>query len=661
MASELNPLRAYKSYEIKHVLIAFQYSEDAYRTTLSASHNYVSTSVNITLGGSLIGDSPVGTIFSGPSCGGGAIIVMNEFADEMVKLTYAESIWSFFSPTHPKTSSYVGAIQFTDRSGLLFAEKLKKYSDILGTSLHHITFAWFTVFIGIKNNDTKKYVTNINPLYFHVTKFSQNISSEVGKTYLMEFVSSYNTHAIGPQFANLSQLTITNKDSNIINTIPLPVASSTGIVSTRKEDSLKLNQRTTRLQKTKYMKTIGDAISGLELSLDNQKFSHKKQLQIFNSLIRNNYTDKLNGVVQAMGDLPMTYSLDLDPYYKNHKINNRNLPFEQYECDQSISGISSLTLPANASIHTAIDLIMRLSTDVADDYTITQPTSYKITSVTSRTCDNKYKIFTKIRKYSVAFNSVTSDSGPGDGVINNTDYFNNKSNDFVTSLSKNGNIDFDDPFEQTSSVLEFEYQNIKALQKSDVIAMSYATFPEYKLVPMESNNTSPDAQAVYGDRELTTMERNGNKEDFFDRGITGLRTTTGLHIANGLENSSKLANIINLINKEPQQTNYILKIDGNPHLLNDINRNPLDVMSDTKINGISNYIIYSNVETDPMYLKLTLHMTGDSNLGSIGRPSPLTDGIFYYNGYLHMHKVTNMFAGGSFIQYLSCARTDESV
>jgi len=610
MNIDLNPLSEYHNYTIYHILVAYQYSRDAYTTPLVEN----------------IG--PTGTEFVGKECGGKCVVLINEFTSQQANVDYCETDWSFFSPVTSRTTSYVGAMEIVDRSGFLFAETLKQFTQKLDTSVHHLTMAWKPVFVCKKPETSVTDVIHVNPLHFHVTKFSQNVSGDYSKSYHFEFAAAYNTHGMAPQFAKLYQTTITTSEGNVINSNPTPIGATSGIKSTRAEDSAKLTLRKSRLEKTKYMKTIGDMLKGLETTLDNQKANHKKQLQRFLSIIRDEYVDKIRTAKQERGELPLDYSIEVDDYYKGKKINNRNLPFEQVEIDQRIPGVSSITVPNGTSIHSAIDMIMRMSTEVAQDYEHDPATTYKTTITTNRECSGQYKIHTKVKKYVAAYNSTEgTDSGPGNGVIG-------------------------------QNIIQYEYQD-RENRDNNLISVSYASLPEYKLNALESVEEQQDTQDVYGNREQISVERFGKVKNFFSRGFTGLRSLTGMFTNNGLENPTAMSNVTNF--REHQQTSYVLKIVGNPHLFNDINRNPLDVVSNTEVDGVGKYIIYSNVETDPMYVKLKIHLTGSTVLGHTD-DTPLTPlGTFYYDGHLHLYKINNVFTPGAFFQHLTCGRTEESI
>lgn len=613
MEKSLNPLNNYRTYSVRHILVAYQYSQDAYVADITADIGVI------------------GTKLIGTECGGKAVVLLNEFANTTASLRYCESVWSFFSPVNDRTTSYVGTMEIADRSGFLFADTLKKFTKDLDTSVHHLTMVWRPVFVCINDKTGETDIIHVNPLHFHVMNFTQNVTGSLFKSYGIEFAAAYNTHGLSPQFSRIYQSTVVGSDSNTLNTIPTPVGASTGIVPTRKENEGKLKLRTERLNKTKYMSTLGEVCSGLSASLNAQVTTHKKQLQKFLSIIRTNYTEKVKEVKSEHGDLPLEYTIQLDNYYKNKKIDNRNLPFEQTEIDQRISGISSLTLPPGLNITSTINNIMKMSKSVANDYSTKKIKSYKLTTTTNRDCSGKYKINIKVCPYFAAYNPSEQredDTGPGNGAIDR------------------------------DNILEYSYQDPDT-QASNLITLSYSSNPQFNLNTLEVLEDGNDSSAVYADREPITNERFGGVKNFFSRGLSGLRSNTGLYTNTGLENSAVLANMTNY--KELQQTSYTLQILGNPSILNDINRNPLDVVSNTFNNGRGKHIIYGNVETEPMYLKLKIYLTGSEALGGYESQNINDLGSFYYDGYMHLYKIQTIFTPSGISQYLICARTEESV
>lgn len=600
MNKDLNPLSDFETHTVYHVLVAFQYSEDAYSYDFSQELGVNGTKFNA-------------------GCGSGMVLV-NELKDSNISLKSATTTWSFFSPVDHRTSSYTGTIEVADRSGFYFTQCVNEFTKDLGMSITHLTFAWIPVFIGMKTNSNAPEIIQPNPMFFHVASFAQNVTAIDGRSYYFDIVSCYNSHGMSPQFSQLNQLTINHKDGNTINTIPAPVAPSTGIKSTMEEDAAKLRARQSRLQKNKYMKTIMDVCKSMEAVINDQKNDHKRQLQRFMSLIRNDYAEKITDV-RRDDPLPIDYAINVSDYYKNKKIDNLNLPFEQFEIDQSNFGISSITLPQSHSIQSAISQIMKMSKDVGKDHAKTPTKTFKVTTVTKRKCDGKYLIHTNVNDYISPYNGEVENgapnTGPGNGVV--------------------------------SAPIEYTYQDLGGSLSEDntISSITYSSTPTYTLKPAEVVSDAPDTQAVLADREHITLKRKSDYASFFENPFSGIKSLRGIMTDNGLQNS-EAAEAISSFNPA-QQTLYTLNVVGNPHLLSDINRNPQAVIDVQPANAI----IYKNVEFEPMYVKLKVYLAGDRLVR--------TNGSFYYEGMLHIYKIVNMFTPGYFAQIVHCARTNEKM
>lgn len=596
---ELNPLSKLKNRTQKHILIAFQYSADAY----SYKFDY-----NI---------ADVGTPISCPC--GSAIVVVNEIKNTVVTISNAVTIWNFFSPVNHRTISYNGEMEIVDRSAFYFNQILTKFTKDLSLSLSHLTFMWVTVFTGVDESDSVKVVTS-TPLYFHSTNFVQDASNAFGRSYNLDFVSCHGTHALSPQFSSIIQNTVTNKEANTVNTLPMTYAPSTGLKPLREEDASKLSPRKDRINKTKYMKTIGDFCDRFEYTLSNQAKPHKKQLQEFMGIIRSDYATKVKKL-HIEDELPIVYKIKVDDYYKDKQLNNRNLPFEQYEINESINGLSSISFPLGISLQSAIGQVMRMSKEVGNDHTKIPYNTYKIVSTTNRECDGKYHVYTKIKKYIAPYNSDSGvNTGPGNNVV--------------------------------VKPLEFTFQDPEA-EDNNLLALTYGATTNTELTPVENVSDDEDTQAVYADREMLTSQRKISDASFFENSYSGQRIARGIFTDNGLQNSEAASKISNY--SPTQRTAYTLSIIGNPNLLSDLNRNPQEVIDDTHTNAI----LYKFSEYEPMYLKLKIFLEGDRRTE---RPKEVDDSTIYmYENYLHIYKVVNLFDGGEFMQILYCGRTNEKL
>lgn len=619
---ELNPLSKYQSYDIKHVIVGFRYSEDACTFNITG---------DIGKAGTVIGDKPEDVRVRQTNCKGPGIVVVNELQDPTFVLYEAQTYWNYFSSKSATTGSYSGYMEIQDRIGMLFAQRLRKYCETLGMALGHITFAWKTFFIGNLPDGEKEIVT-ANPMIFHVTDFVQSLSADIGRSYVMSFVSSYNTFGQLPQFAKLFQTSLTHADGNTQKEIPATDNSSSGLISRQKEDELKEAARKRRLDKSKPMKTLKDVFNSLQTEMTEQGYPNKTQIQEWQASVRSDYTKKLIPPEQYLPELPLRYTMKLEDKFTSYKIDNRNLPFEQPEQDQRLEGVRVVPFHMGTTLPTAIDDIMLMSKSVGKDFQGPKPTGYRSTTTVLRGCDGQYNIHTNINSYTIPINRVDGpDTGPGDGVV--------------------------------GGPLEYVYQDSDRKGR-DIISISYRS----NVTPLQRNMEAAtegvdDIGVVYGNREPISIQRMPQEgTDFFTSGYAGNRGFVGLMKINGLE-SADTASVIKS-NLTPslvkQTTSYNIKIVGNPYITNDINRNPLDV-KENKGSGPSrwSYILYDKPEYIPMYLKLTVYMKPESNLAGNGEST--VDETYFYSGYLHITRIITSFKNSRFTQIIEGVRTEDSI
>ncbi len=625
LGNPLNPLTKYNTYQVKHVVVGFRYSEDACKFNITG---------NIGVCGTIVGKNPEDkesqqtTEFCGPG-----IVVINELEDPTFVLYEAETFWKFFNEKDSTTGSYSGYIHIQDRIGMLFAHKLREYCDRLGVALGHITFSWKTFFIGT-NSDGEDEVISINPMVFHVTDFAQSLSAEIGRSYIMNIVSSYNTFGQLPQFSKMFQTTLTHADGNVQKEIPVAESSDAGLLTRQEEDRNKNEMRKRRLDKSKPMKTIRDVFDSLQTEMTEQALPSKNQVQEWQSVINDGYTKKLIPPEQYVQELPMRYSITLDSEYDSIKVDNRNLPFEQPEQDQRLEGIRTIPFHLGTSLTQAIQTTMMLSRAVGKKFSESPPKGFRITSTVLRECDGRYNIHTNVNQYVIPRNEVDGvDTAPGDHVINGP--------------------------------IELFYQDQKPGYGRDIISISYHSNVTPTQTTLEKEvEDSDDIGVVYGNREPVTIQRQPIEgDDFFTSGYAGNRAITNVFDTSGVENSDTATVIKTNLNAAyvKQSTSYRIKIPGNPNLLNDLNRNPLDVRANVgnTDGGRWQYLLYDKVEHQPMYIKLSVFLRTDAYLSGIGS-SDASD-TYFYSGFLHVTSIHNRYTNNTFIQNIEGVRTEDSI
>ncbi len=626
MSIPANPLDGSPSPSYKHVLIAFKYAEDAFKLDRSKDGKVDPTKY-------VPGDSI-------PEMGIN-VIVVNEFTNEKFSISEAVYDFDFIPSIGVSTTSSVGKIVINDRYvpydfvNFIKSEVLDYFNsepDRSPMSLSHATFVLKTFFLSDETTPDTTDVIQSNPYFFNVVNLESVPASGdevIPINHVLSVVASSNSLGLARSFSSIYQLNITHKDGNIHNDILQPVNGS-GLSTRVSENSKYVAMRKRRLDKSKAMLTLKDIFEGLETDLNQQKYVHQGQLQKWLREINNNHVDKI--VVspqQSKGpnteELPIDFKIVLDPVYYDYNIDNRNMPFEQPEVRQDSVGIRTFPVRTGTDFIGLIERIMMLSKRVGSDTLQYPPLSYKINVVTERKKTDRYLVTIKIDRYEVPRNGDTEETNTGPGK-------NIEPLQFVISDGEEGDTD----------IISF---------KSDLNFNVGDRMLEQQVLD------NPSAGIVYGDREQGTAERRPDLP-FFQSLYSGIRPMIGSYTNDGLESAQHAGNILNLLDPYTYQqtTDYELVIRGNPALMSDLNRNPIDVVSGEV--GSVNY--YPLPEIDPMYVKLTIYLESMSS----GADATVSQ-RYNFDNYYHLYRVTNMFGtakkGRSFYQSLKLRRSDLTI
>lgn len=586
------------------MLVAFKYTTDAEQTKITP----------------LLGNP--GDTITGAATGAPGVIIANEFSGSDFSI---ESIrWSvdFYGPLTRTAGSCIGVIQFADRTGLYFMDFLKtKATALLNVSQGHMVFALKTFFVGTNVNGQNNDIIPTNPLIFNAVTMMNDLSPESGRLYSMSFVGSSSTFAQLNQFSKIYQMSMTHADGNLFNVSPSPQVQGCSMLSRKSEDALQNGPRTTRLSKSKPMVTLQDVFNAFQAELNQQKYANVAQLQTWLGYVNNDYQPKILPPNQTkVGGLPIDFIVNLDAAYSTYRIDNRNLPFEQPDQDQTKPGIRCIPVKTATDIPVMVDRLMKYSRQVGQDAQAATPLTYKTAISMVKTANDRYQIVINVNQIQVPQNGTTINTGPGDAV----------------------------------QPLVFTYQD-PSLQDRDIIALTSneATDDGVQVLEQQTNNNS--ALVVYGDREQITVQRLPGVS-FFQAQYSGLRAMVNPYENYGLESGTDASKIDNNINVAlRQQTQYSLTIHGNPYLLADLNRLPSDV-ANAKV-GNPHY--YKFTEYDPMYIKLRIYLKPAAALGIQANDN--VNNRYYFDNYLFLYRVTNIFEGGQFYQRLDSLRQGDLV
>ena len=366
--------------------------------------------------------------------------------------------------------------------------------------------------------------------------------------------------------------------------------------------------------------------------MTDKSLPHNTQVQEWQAALRNDYTKKIKPPEQYLPELPIKYNFTLEDRYKQYKVDNRNLPFEQPEQGQNFEGVRTIPFHYGTNLYDAINELMMFSKSVGNDITSDESRGFRSTNTVLRQCSGQYLVNTKIDSYIIPVNSNDDkDTGPGEGVI-------------------------DGP-------LVYSFQDPEAGHKQ-IISLSFNS----NVTPLNSPLEVPtegqdDIGVVHGNREQQSMQRKPKSGDFFDASYTGLRSTVSPFKTSGVENSNNASVISNYLshNNIEQSTRYLIEVVGNPYIVNDINRNPLDVI-EGKGNGAGRwkYILYDMPEFKPMYCHMTVFMNPEKALA--GETSVEVDTTYYYKGYLHISSIVTQYSMGyGFSHIITALRTGDGI
>jgi hypothetical protein len=606
MSVPSNPLDQFDTYSVKHMLVAFKYTTDAEQT------NIVPT----------LGVNP-GDRITGAS-GGPGVIIVNEFSMTDFQINSARWTWNFYGPLTKTCGSCIGYVEITDRTGLHFIDFIKtKVTQILGVSEGHIVFVLRSFFLGNNFDNVNNDILVGNPLVFNMVTLADDLSPSSGRFYVMSFVGASTTFGQLNQYSKIYQMDITHADGALHKNTPVPNVATCGTLTTRKqEDALQNGPRKTRIDKSKPMKTLKEIFQAFEAELNQQKFTNAAQLQSWLQHVNDDYSVKIVPPIQ-LENIPVDFFVRLDPAYNDYPVDNRNLPFEQPEQDQNKKGIRCFPIKTATDIPIAVEKLMKLSRKVGQESALSIPYIFKTTISAIRTTNDRYQIYVVIRKIQVPINEVSLNSGPGNGAINPLQF------------------SFQDP-----KIVDHDIISIKVRESSD---------SSYQVLETQTQDTS--ALVVFGDREQITVERTP-LINYFQSQYSGLRAMINPYENYGLEYGTDASELDrNTDVRIKQKTHYSIVINGNPYLLNDVNRLPSDVAN----SNAANAHYYKFTESEPMYAKLSIYLKSQAGIGIPQDQNENVNNKFYFDNWLHLGTVTNIFESGLFLQQLDLLRHSEMI
>lgn len=602
MSEPRNVLDNYDNHTVYFVLAAFKYTDHAEQQEL-----YLDKDKNM-----------------GDSIGNGVIIVNDIRPSPLQIIDYTYNyIWNSLSTS---TTLSTGTITFSDRNPGSFLNFLKdKVVSRFNTSLENITFS-LRIFWTIQTTDFGESTTveKSEHLYFSMSDISHQTSIS-HNFYTATVIPLHNCKCQLPNYSDIYNMTITHKDGNLHDEIPSANPSGGSIKPRGEEDGEKNEPRNTRLLKSKPMTTLKDLKEALEVELKQRCYIHKSQLQEWQSIIRDDFVDKLERNPTQTKEIPIDYHVEFGDGYGEYKVDNRNLPFEQPEQDQESPGIRALPVKTGETITSVIDKIMNLSKQTGID--AKNGDSYKIAMSWRRLESNIIKYNINLRKYTIPVNRATgTNTGPGRGAIQPLTFF--------FRSTKNGDVQ----------------AFTGRVSRNDILQIT------------ENSPTEADGKVAYGpERESITAQRDPLELDFYKSGFSGHRGFISEEKVLSVEYPNELAS--KMKSKYPPQSaqdaNMRITIRGNPKLYSDLLRKPTDVAKQ----NIGKPTYYKFPEYYPIYCKFLIAYapTNTDEENPNFSESEDVEGPFYHKDYVHIYKIENSISYGKFTQTLELIRTDDLV
>lgn len=605
MSDPRNPVDQYDTYKTVAILAAFKYTDAAEETTLPLD-------IKLDRG------DPVGE----------GIVILNDArptATDLVRFQHTYE-WNSLDVNHTFSA---GEMLVSDRNAVSLISFIRSsVIEEFNTSLENLTFSLRLFWILDKNDTDDTEVIKSSHFIFSIPEIRHS-SDGTHNYYSMPMLSLYNMKCQLPNYSNLYNMTITHEDGNLAEKTPTPNPGGGSIKPRGEEDGSKLSPRKERMDLSKPMITLEDVTNGIKADLEARNDMHKGQLQAWQSIIRDDFSDKINRSPEQVKDVPIKYNFSLGSEYPEYIIDNRNLPFEQPEQNQTKAGIRSIPTRTGETLSRLISRVMNMSKRVGED--AGEGFTYKIATPWRRLKSNIINYDIVIDKIENPTNQKGGkDTGPGESAVD--------------------------------SGLTFYY---KLDNNWDVIGLYGRTSRNDILTVIEANAETEDGRVSFGgDRETMAVEREQEVTEFFRVGFSG---PTALHNEKrvmGVEYPKEFAQAtrMKLRSQTMQDSEMTITINGNPELYSDLLRNPSDVANSSLGSPAPSH--YQFIEKYPIYARLIIRNTSSNNTEDDLEPeqeNKIPDKYHHEDTYMHIHRIDTIMERGKFLQKLHMLRRDDVV
>lgn len=594
-------------YSIKYILAAFKYTDVAEDTTLPLSK----------------------TLLRGDRVGDG-IVIINDSTPTDTQIVSMKHSFMWNGVDIGQTMS-MGEIYVVDRNSVSLLDFLRnEVCNKLETSLDNITFSLRTFWVhnvvhGGVVPDGSDGIISSEHFYFSIPEIRHSTTGDMN-IYKLSAIALYNTKCQLANYSDLYNFTVTHKDGNLHEEQPKATPSGGSIVPRGQEDAQKSGPRKERIDLSKPMLTLKDVMEAMEVDLKARNKIHKSQLQEWQSVIRDDFVDKVGRDIVQIKEIPIDYHIDIDGKLGAMKIDNRHLPFEQPEQGQPKPGIRAIPTRPGDRLSDLIDRVMFMSKEVAE--LAEMGTSYKIVTCWRRMHAGILKYNIRVHAFETPVNNPRGrDTGPGESAV--------------------------------SEPLNFEY---KFNTNADVFELHGRTSFNEVVHVLEVNPDSEDGRVSFGsDRETITGEYDRDRE-YYGTAFSGPPAWVDESRSMGVEYPRHYAVLSLTKHKKMIEQDGLMKIKiaGNPHLFSDLLRKPTDVATGKE----GNPIYYQYPEKFPMYATFKILNTtiGEGSAPSTPEKESGIPTIFSHGDtHMHIQRIDTEFSGGTFTQTLHLHRTEDII
>jgi hypothetical protein len=544
--------------------------------------------------------------------GGKYCVLINGSTDAAVAITEVNwnstTIGNVVDNDRGTSIAMEGSLAISEPKGILFMDMIVLCCRTLGVDTSMVSWVLKTFFVGYKDDDSHDHITDVAPLMFIANDITASFT-EQGGIYDIQFVAISYGQARTPQFSKIGKS-----------------------INMKGGDTLK------------------STFDNLEREI-NENYLANFQC-VYDKVASIDPDKKITPTLR-----PILYTIKVESPYDSEKYTVTDQPTilkDSSNCTEPVN----LSIPAGSSIEQAIHDIMAMCTQYkkesekgAEDGNKYQ---YKILSSVltsiSESGLSKYEVVYKIIRLPVGTSITTAD-------------FSSSGSELDKQLQKN--------------VIEFDYiytgHNIDILDFN--MKFNHGLYYMQVATTSDSYKSPFSTSKVYTDTTKTNILVNSvrmgapikNTPVFFD---TVIKTPNS---RNTVDSSATIESAFNLSKASSLDSlAVVLKIVGNPLLLNSLNKNsgPTSVINADSVKSQTIGDVFPDWGRIPSYAKVHIKMprnnddlslfVGASTASPTSSDNSLDYAVdFWFDGYYQVVRVANHFDGGEFTQVIEMVAITE--